>query len=150
MPALPLSQAQLGDASRLKSAWLAYKKSHPGASQEKLAFECGWKTQGTVTQYLNGKIPLNIPALLKFAAALHVKPESISPSLASQLQQVPATQFPLELSKRLAAADDATRTLVEIALLESDETALSQLSPSLVAMVRGVKAVIAAQGAKPT
>lgn len=148
MPASPLSQEQLADAARLKNVWLAYKKSHPGASQEKLAFECGWKTQGAVTQYMNGKIPLNISALLKFSAALHASPDSISPSLAKQLQQAQLAQPMPELAARLASADEATRKLVEIALLENDESALSQLSPSLVAMVRGVKAVIAAQGSQ--
>lgn len=85
MPAQPLSTEQKNDAQRLKTAWNAFKKSRIDASQEKLAAECGWKTQGTVSQYILGKIPLNLPALIKFSKALEVKPEEISPTLAAQL-----------------------------------------------------------------
>lgn len=85
MPALPLSPERQEDARRLKSAWEHFKENAPGATQETLAADCGWKTQGAVNQYLNGKIPLNIPALLKFSAALKVEPGTISPTLAAQL-----------------------------------------------------------------
>ncbi|MFP1463138.1 helix-turn-helix domain-containing protein [Escherichia coli] len=37
----------------------------------------GFESQGTVSQYLNGKIPVNTDAALKFAALLKVKPEDI-------------------------------------------------------------------------
>ena len=50
------------------------------------------------------------------------------------------------LQTRLASADTATRRLVELALYENDDAAASKLSPSLLAMVRGLKAAIAAQG----
>lgn len=51
-----------------------------------------------------------------------------------------------ELAARLKAADPATVKLVELALYESDPEAISKLSPSLVAMVRGLKAAIELQG----
>lgn len=87
MPALPITDEQKQDAARLSNLWLLFKDNTPGATQEKLAAECGWKTQGAVSQYLRGQIPLNLPALLKFAKALHCEPEHISPTLAAQLPE---------------------------------------------------------------
>lgn len=85
MPAKPLTPEQLEDAARLLDAWVAYKRSNAGATQEWLAHQCGWRTQGAVSQYMLGKIPLNLPALLKFAGAMGIAPSAISPTLASQL-----------------------------------------------------------------
>ncbi len=142
MPALPLSPEQKQDAARLLASWESYKAANPGASQEKFAAECGWKTQGSFNQYLHGKIPLNLNALLKMSRVLGVDASTISPTLAAQLPSKPA--IPTQLAARLATADETTRKLVEIALLEEGDAALQQLSPSIVAMVRMVKTAIAA------
>lgn len=83
MPAKPLTDEQLQDAIRLKSLFLRRKEADPSLTQEKLAFQCGWKTQGTITQYFNGRIPLNLGALYKFAEALDARLDEISPSLAA-------------------------------------------------------------------
>lgn len=141
MPALPLSKEQLEDASRLKAAWEKYKEANEGASQEKIASECGWKTQGSFNQYIHGKIPLNLLALLKMCKAMGgLDPAEISPSLASDL---PART---KLDARLAKADLATRRLIEIALLEDDPEAVQALTPSLVSLVRAVKEQIRVMG----
>lgn len=50
-----------------------------------------------------------------------------------------------QLTARLATADVETLRLVELALYENDEQAVQHLTPSLVAMVRGLKAAIAAE-----
>lgn len=93
MPALPLNEIQLADAARLKHAWNDYKRRTPGTSQEKVAAECGWKTQASFNQYLLGKIPLNLPALLKMCKAMGgINPADISPTLAAQLP--PTNQTP--------------------------------------------------------
>ena len=93
MPALPLNEAQLADAERLRRAWNDYKKRTPGTSQEKVAAECGWKTQASFNQYLLGKIPLNLAALLKMCKAMGgINPSDISPALAAQLP--PTLQTP--------------------------------------------------------
>lgn len=86
MPALPLSPEQLEDAQRLRNIWELFKRAQPNMTQDLLAEACGWKTQGSVSQYMHGRIPLNLPAILKFARALGVDPEDISPTLALQLQ----------------------------------------------------------------
>jgi len=66
-------------------------------------------------------------------------------TLVSHLAQENENQPYKALADRLATADHTTVQLVELALYENDELALKGLSPSLVAMVRGLKAAIAAQ-----
>jgi phage repressor protein C with HTH and peptisase S24 domain len=78
-----ITEEQLKDAARLKSAWETYKKTK-GATQEQLALALGW-TQGAVSQYLLGKVALNTDALIKFSVYLNVNPKEISPDLAEKL-----------------------------------------------------------------
>lgn len=83
-----LTPEEQADAARLASLWESYKKAHPGATQEWLAREAGvGRTQGSAWQYLNAKIPLNLKAIVGFAAALGVTESDISPSKASMLQR---------------------------------------------------------------
>lgn len=72
--------------------------------------------------------------------------EEISPSLAAQIPAGTDTGSPDRLAHRLATADAATRKLIEIALYENDETAVQQLTPSLVSLVRAMKDMIREQG----
>ena len=65
-------------AENLLRIW-EIKKGH--LTQEQAAFECGWKSQGTVHQYLNGKIPLNFKAVINFSRLLKVDPIEIYPEL---------------------------------------------------------------------
>lgn len=95
MPAKPLTDVQKQDAMRLKNAYIAAKRINKNLTQEGIAYACGWKTQGAVHQYMNGLIPLNLEALLKFSAALGVAPESISPSLAKMLGKSPVHSKPI-------------------------------------------------------
>lgn len=118
MPAKPLSPAQKADAERLRAAWEAFKSSRPFATQEWLADKCGWKTQGAVNQYLLGKIPLNLTALLRFCAALGVTPVEISPDLAKPLGETPSAAIaPPEKGDSRAMA----RVLKVLADLSEDE-----------------------------
>ncbi len=87
MPALPLSPEQLADAARLKAVYME-KKRELGLTQESLASACGWESQGSVSQYLNGKIPLNVEAAVKFAKALRVSVSDFSPRLAANLAEL--------------------------------------------------------------
>lgn len=82
MPAKPLNSEQLEEAAKLKKAVESYQEKHPELTQELLAHLCGWKTQGAVSQYLHGKIPLNPRALARFSKAIDIAPEEISPGLA--------------------------------------------------------------------
>ncbi len=74
-------------ADRLKTVWNE-KKKLLGLSQEVAAGKLGFSTQAAISQFLNGKIPLNIENVLKFAELLEVPPETIDPAIASLLHPV--------------------------------------------------------------
>lgn len=99
MPAKPLTKEQLNDAARLRAAFDEAKSKNPSMTQETLAMSCGWKTQGAVSQYLNGKIPLNLKALLRFSDQLGKSPEEISPSLSTDLGLLPSSNTHNESNK---------------------------------------------------
>lgn len=84
MPAKPLTADQHDDARRLKAA-LAQAKSEFGLTQAELAARCGWDSQSTVSQYANGKIPLNVDALGLMCLHLRTSMQDISPTLARRL-----------------------------------------------------------------
>ncbi|MCW7013430.1 helix-turn-helix domain-containing protein [Escherichia coli] len=74
-------------SKNLKAAWNARKKELK-LTQELAAELLGFESQGTVSQYLNGKIPVNTDAALKFAALLKVKPEDIREDLKDLMNYV--------------------------------------------------------------
>ncbi|AZY50107.1 hypothetical protein C0J09_13970 [Bordetella avium] len=92
MPALPLTPTQLADASRLKSLYEDWKDKRrargESASQETVAALLGFSSQSSVSQYVNGKIPLNINALVKFSELFGCAPEDISMDLAKDIQRI--------------------------------------------------------------
>lgn len=70
------------EAAALKAAFQEWKKGGPGRTQEAVAEALGFAGQSAVSQYLNGRIPLNLSALLGFAGLFRVNPSSISERLA--------------------------------------------------------------------
>jgi transcriptional regulator with XRE-family HTH domain len=84
VPAKPLTADQHDDARRLKTA-LAKAKAQFGLTQAELAARCGWDSQSTVSQYANGRIPLNVDALGIMCLHLRVSMHEISPTLARRL-----------------------------------------------------------------
>lgn len=115
MPSKPLNQSQQQDAQRLKKLFELRKQQDPALNQERLAQRCGWKTQGAVNQYLNGKIPLNLKALQKFAAALNFSIEQVSPDLAQE-----ARNF-AELTNKLTTADGDKFPVSKISAFHPDD-----------------------------
>jgi len=88
MPALPLTQAQLDDAARLKQRFVEWQKrqkdaGHP-ASQEAAGELLGFN-QSALSQYLNGRIPLNVGAATRFASVMGCPVADFSPRLQEQL-----------------------------------------------------------------
>ncbi|MFW3895922.1 helix-turn-helix domain-containing protein [Pseudomonas bharatica] len=73
------------EAARLQAAYKARKSEDRSLNQEKVAEACGWAGQSAVSQYMTGKIALNLPALLSLSRVLRVPPEAISPRLAETL-----------------------------------------------------------------
>ena len=66
----PLTPADLAAAKRLKAAWEARARER-GLTQQIMATRIG-RTQGLVSNYLNGVIALNYKALMQFCAALGI------------------------------------------------------------------------------
>lgn len=88
----PLEAWQLEDARRLRELWDAKKPM----SQEKFAQDYLDATQGAFFQYVDGRIPLNLDAAMKFAAGLGVKISAISPTLAAKIIAAAALETPTE------------------------------------------------------
>ncbi len=89
-PRRELTSEERAECARLKAIFEKRQKEarDQGArmTQETLGNSIGWRSgQSAVNQYLNGKVPLNLEALLKFAAELRFTPEEVSPRLASEL-----------------------------------------------------------------
>lgn len=80
--------ADVAAATRLKAVW-DEKARAIGITQEKLANELGI-TQGAISQYLNGKIPMNYRTLKVFAGALGVEDTEIRNDLPEQQYSSPA------------------------------------------------------------
>lgn len=79
-------EIQKAEAAALKAIMKARKQVDATLTQDRIADLCGWSGQSVVSQYATGKIPLNIPALLKFTQVLKCKPEEISPRLAKLIE----------------------------------------------------------------
>lgn len=76
------SPADLAAAKKLRAEWDARARGL-ALTQDKMAAKMGG-SQGLVSQYLNGTIGLNYRALLLFADALQIKPETIRTDLPEQ------------------------------------------------------------------
>lgn len=89
MPALPLTPDQLAEAARLKSLFATWQKGQREAglpsSQESISDLLGFN-QSALSQYLNGRIPLNIAAARKFANLIGADIGDFSPSLAALIE----------------------------------------------------------------
>jgi transcriptional regulator with XRE-family HTH domain len=76
------TEADIAAARRLRAEWDARAKSL-GLTQDKMAAAMGG-TQGLVSQYLRGTIPLNYRALLLFCEALGIDVETVRTDLPEQ------------------------------------------------------------------
>jgi phage repressor protein C with HTH and peptisase S24 domain len=87
MPAQPLTSEQRADAARLKHLFATWQKGRREAqlpsSQEAVSDLLGFN-QSAVSQYLSGRIPLNVDAATKFASLLNCSIADFSPGLAAQ------------------------------------------------------------------
>ena len=91
MPALPLTPSQKEDAERFSAAYLRWRDAQKAAglqsSQDHFASLFGM-TQGAISQYKVGKIPLNVNFLVKACKILSCSPYDISPDLAEQIEKI--------------------------------------------------------------
>ena len=77
----PLTDEEIADAARLKSAWELFAKDHKERTQGWLAQQTGLGNQSLMSGYMNGHIQLNPKAVLEFARVLNIHPSAISPRM---------------------------------------------------------------------
>lgn len=75
-----LTKEQSQDTDRLKKIW-DEKAPRLGLTQAKASKEFGFANQSAVSQYLNGRISLNMNMAAKFAKLLEVHPREICPNM---------------------------------------------------------------------
>lgn len=73
-----LTEDELQDTLRLKSVW-DQKSKTLSLTQKSASESFGFKNQSAISQYLNGRIPLNMEVAAKFAQFLKVPLSQISP-----------------------------------------------------------------------
>ena len=89
----PLTAGQLADAQRLSEIYKSRVRQSKDLTdtapltQTEVGERCGWNSpQSTVSQYMNGKVALNLDALVKLAKALDFEPDEVSPTLAAGIR----------------------------------------------------------------
>lgn len=88
-------ETRKAEAMRLKAIFQDRKRNDPTLTQDRIADLCEWSGQSVVSQYLNGRIPLNIGALIKFANVLGFSLDEVSPRLAA-IAEMPRLRSSLE------------------------------------------------------
>ena len=92
-----LTQDELADTQRLKEVW-QNNAGKLGLTQAKASQAFGFANQSAISQYLNGRIPLNMQTATRFANLLKVPLGTISPNYASNA----AANSPLASSMKKA------------------------------------------------
>lgn len=127
-----MTDADWAAQRRLSAIWAAAKAAAPhDITQAKLAEQWGDDsiTQGAISQYLTGKIPLNLTAVLRFAQFLKRQPQEIRSDLPELKRGSPGAldAYGQELFALWPQLDEATkqfltRTARERAGLQSTST----------------------------
>lgn len=121
-----ITEEDIQIASRLKSLWNK-KKDELSLTQEKAAGLLGFNTQGAVSQYLNGKVPLNVENTLKFSAMLEVDPEEINPELSSLLRHVRKRESQVEATRSLSPEQEELLHIFDSLPKEEADRVLAEL-----------------------
>lgn len=135
------------EAANLKAAFLKWKSGGKGRTQEMVADELGYAGQSAVSQYLNGKIPLNYPALLGFSKLFGVPPSEISPRLTKIHRHLFPETYPINESPKkyelapVESWDDSTP-------LGEDEVALPFFKGVELSAGKGMQAMLETGGSK--
>lgn len=83
-----LTPEEQEEARRLNLLWNDYRQANPGSTQSWLALAAGLGTQGAVSQYLRGAIPLNLHALVSICRVIDGDPYYVSSRLMNSLHGV--------------------------------------------------------------
>lgn len=131
----PLSEPDKLAAANLRRIW-DEKKLELGLTQDKAAEAMGFTTQGAVSHYLNGYLPINTDNLLKFAALLGVQPSAIRPDIGDLLGNA---------LKRPAGS----RVVNEFTAWLLEQMASGKLTDSDILLLRGRAELMAERAAIP-
>lgn len=118
-----LTPSEQSAAENLRRVW-ARKKSALALTQEKAAHAAGWASQGAFSQYLLGRIPLNVDAVLRLAAVLQVHPTEIDPSVEDLL---PERSSKLAFSVRFSADEVERLSLAASRLGKTPEALVNDI-----------------------
>ena len=117
-----ITNADRQAADNLRRIYHAYRRQHPHVTQQTIANEFGWQTQGAVSHYMTGKIAMNTEVVLRFAQFFGIDPTAIRPDFKySKKVHIrhrteppnPVAALSLEaiaLARKWMALDKATRT----------------------------------------
>jgi len=92
-----LTPEERGDQQRLRQAW-ERRKGELHLTQKDAAQAMGFKNQTAISQYITGRIPLNMEAAFKFAELLQVTVEELSPRFSLRATQATTTLLRLAVS----------------------------------------------------
>lgn len=85
-----LTDEQIEESNRIKAIYNQRKEAArergEKLTQEDIADACGWTGQSAVSQYMNGRIALNLDALIKLSRALNFAPHEVSKRLATHIK----------------------------------------------------------------
>ena len=103
----PLTEFESGVAKKLKQRWLDIPIAERPTQWEMAAQWGEGGSQSVISQYLNGKIPLNIPAAYRFSRIFRCKPEEILdvPELHGRSAPLPDNVIQLKKSWPLPGVD---------------------------------------------
>ncbi|MBV1814494.1 LexA family transcriptional regulator [Pseudomonas viridiflava] len=108
----PLDKWQLEDAERLRNLYKRRVRESkdrgdiPTLNQTEVGERCGWSSpQSAFSQYANGKVALNLEALVKLSGALEFDLAEVSPTLAAGIARAVhnETDTPRALSYEIAS-----------------------------------------------
>lgn len=139
MPANPLNSEQLAEAAKLHmlfKKWQARRRDAGLPGSQDAACELLGFGQSSLSQYLNGKIPLNLAAATKFAHLIGGTVAEFSPSLASQAIQYRALADSIASESDAHALSDARR-VVAVTEARHEVTPIKRVSLTLRAGITG-------------
>jgi SOS-response transcriptional repressor LexA len=113
MPAQPLTQSQKADAERLKrlfSRWQAERRKDGLPTSQEVVGGMLDLTQSGLSQYLNGRIPLNVAIVVKLASLLGCQPEEISPAIAEEIRALTSLTDAGNTHSHISASAESTKT----------------------------------------
>lgn len=109
-----LTSEELAESARLKAIYEARKDEArvlgKRFTQTDVAEQCGWSNQSAFSQFANGRIPLNLEALLKLSNVLKFDIADVSPRLSKLIGNapIPKKQDHIEIIGEIDAWDDNT------------------------------------------